>query len=531
MDTSQVHENEPLLAVSNDAPTQKRHLGLASTAFLIFNRVIGTSIFATPSVILRSSGSVGLSFVMWLLGAIVAACGTAVYIELGTGLPKNGGEKNYLEYIYRQPKFLMTCAYAAYALGIGWAAANCSVFGEYFLHAISPTYDWSPFAVRLAAVLCTTFALVLHGTRTDWGVRVQNALGILKIFAISGIALSGLAALASIPGFEIQDYYQPPNNFEWKHMWEGSGRGGMSAFVTGLFTVVWSFVGYSNANYALSEVRDPVRTISRAAPLAMFSVTTAYVLANIAYFAVVPKDEILNSGRIVAATFFGKLWGVGAERLVSAIVATSTLANVMTVLFTQGRVIQELGREGIIPFSAFFASNWPFGAPFPGLFEQWLVSSALVLAVPPGDAYLFMLNMSTYPLSLINAFVSGGLLYFHLSPTLRARLAWQNAETELDPEWDPPFRAWTWVVALFFASNIFLVFAPLVPPAPGFRVYENLPYWLHVVAAASISLVGVAYWYVFWVWMPRRGGYTLVREWVREDGVERRVVTKVKAGI
>ena len=35
-------------------------------------------------MILRSSGSVGLSLVLWLLGALVAACGTAVYIELGT---------------------------------------------------------------------------------------------------------------------------------------------------------------------------------------------------------------------------------------------------------------------------------------------------------------------------------------------------------------------------------------------------------------------------------------------------------------
>ena len=41
-------------------------------------------IFATPSVILRSSGSVGLSLIMWLLGATVALCGTAVYMELGT---------------------------------------------------------------------------------------------------------------------------------------------------------------------------------------------------------------------------------------------------------------------------------------------------------------------------------------------------------------------------------------------------------------------------------------------------------------
>ena len=57
---------------------------------------------------------------------------------------------------------------------------------------------------------------------------------------------------------------------------------------------------YTNMNCALSEVRDPVRTIKRAAPLAMISVTVIYLLVNIAYFAVVPKEEILNGGRIVA---------------------------------------------------------------------------------------------------------------------------------------------------------------------------------------------------------------------------------------
>lgn len=30
---------------------------------------------------------------MWVVGALIAAAGTAVYMEFGTGLPKNGGEK------------------------------------------------------------------------------------------------------------------------------------------------------------------------------------------------------------------------------------------------------------------------------------------------------------------------------------------------------------------------------------------------------------------------------------------------------
>ena len=56
---------------------------------LAMNHDLGTDrlwnrIYATPSNILRSSGSVGVSLIMWLVGALIAACGTMVYIELGT---------------------------------------------------------------------------------------------------------------------------------------------------------------------------------------------------------------------------------------------------------------------------------------------------------------------------------------------------------------------------------------------------------------------------------------------------------------
>ena len=72
---------------------------------------------------------------MWLIGAIIATAGSAVYLEYGTvsvmnsmnldytkvelqALPRNGGEKNYLEYVYKHPRFMATCVYAMYGLFI-----------------------------------------------------------------------------------------------------------------------------------------------------------------------------------------------------------------------------------------------------------------------------------------------------------------------------------------------------------------------------------------------------------------------------
>ena len=55
---------------------------------------------------------------------IIALAGTLVYMEFGTALPRNGGEKNYLEHVYRHPRFLATGVYAGYAVLLGWAASN-----------------------------------------------------------------------------------------------------------------------------------------------------------------------------------------------------------------------------------------------------------------------------------------------------------------------------------------------------------------------------------------------------------------------
>ncbi|KAJ8586142.1 hypothetical protein M405DRAFT_823855 [Rhizopogon salebrosus TDB-379] len=417
-----------------------------------------------------------------------------------------------MEYIYRRPRFMITCFYAVYGLSIGWLSASSVVFGEYTLHvfAIQPT----TINVRAAALLCMTFCLIMHGAFLNYGLKLQNALGFFKLFVLLMIAISGLFSLAGVPGFTVRAGYDVPNNFTWSSFWEGSDIG-LNAFVTGMYNVIWSYIGYSNANYALSEVRDPIRTIKRAAPSAMLLVALAYVAVNVAYFAVVSKEDMLGGGTMAAALFFRNIFGPATGRILSAIIALSTLGNLMSILFTQGRVVQELGREGVLPCSSFFASNKPFDAPFAGLFTQWLVSVIIMVAAPPGDAYLFIVNFASYPLAMFNLLISGGLLLLY-TPAFKSY------------DWRPPFRAWKPVVAFFFLSNVFLAIVPMIPPSPGFDVYEHLPYWSHVVLALSIGLVGIVYWFVFFDWIPRKHGYHIVQETVlQDDGVSRNVLRRI----
>ncbi|KAJ9653446.1 methionine permease, partial [Neophaeococcomyces mojaviensis] len=484
---------------------QKRQIGTFSAFFLIFNRMVGTGIFATPSAILSLSGSVGLALFIWVAGMIIAAAGMAVYLEFGTGLPKNGGEKNYLEFVYRRPKYLATGVYTGYVILLGWAGSNSIVFGEYILNAAQVEVSrWNQRGVGLA---CITSAFLIHAFALKWGLRLQNLLGVIKLIIILIIVVSGWAALGGALKIE------KPHNFD--NAFEGT-TGSAYGVVTSLYNVIWSYIGYSNANYALSETRNPVRTLKRAAPTALITVAVLYMLVNIAYFAAVPKEEIIGSGRILAASFFRNVFGSRAERALSVFVALSAWGNVLSVIFSQGRLVQELGREGILPLSRFWASNKPFNAPAAGLFEHWLVSVIIMLAPPPGDAYNFVLNVISYPLAVVNVFVAAGLLHLYYRPH--------------DYGWKPPFRA-SWPVALFFLlSNVYLVVAPFVPPTDGQNVYKSLPYYLHCVVGIAI-LAGGGVYYIIWAQLlPRLGGYELVRDTVISDidGWERNVFSRRK---
>lgn len=461
---------------SSNAPAKE--LGVFSAIFLIFNTVVGTGIFATPSLIFALSGSVGAALLMWFAGFVIAGSGMLVYLEWGTAIPKNGGEKNYLGYFYSRPRHLVLSMYAFYVLLLGQCAGNSVLFGEYVLNAAGKEVDrWNQRGIALA---CISTCLIVHSVNVKLGLWIQNSLGLFKLGVVLTIVVSGWIGLAG--------GLKSPKTSNFENAFSGHTPTGYG-IVMALYNVIWSYAGYSNANYALGEAKNPVRVLKIAAPLALVGVAVIYIFVNIAYFAIVPKEEILSSGRTLAADYFRRAFGESAQRTLSACVALSALGNVMAGMFSQGRLVQALGREGVLPFSRFFASSRPLQTPAAGLLAQWLASAVVILAPPPGDAYNFILNLSSYPFSIINTLVSLGLV---LLTVRRERYGWR-----------PPLRATLPVSVFFLVSSVYLVAAPYIPPSVGQSVYKDLPYWLHCVVGTGFFVVGAVYWVVRFKVLPR----------------------------
>jgi hypothetical protein len=81
-----------------------------------------------------SVGSVGAALLMWVLGLALAIAGLCVWLEFACMFPRSGGEKVYLEAVYRKPKLLITMVFAVQAILLGFTgkhwAKTCGVTGK-----------------------------------------------------------------------------------------------------------------------------------------------------------------------------------------------------------------------------------------------------------------------------------------------------------------------------------------------------------------------------------------------------------------
>ncbi|SSD61927.1 probable High-affinity methionine permease [Saccharomycodes ludwigii] len=483
-----------------------KKIGLLSCIGLICNRMVGCGIFATPSSVYTMSGSIGLALIIWACGAIIALAGMYVYMEFGTAIPRNGGEKNYLEYIFQKPKFLVTSCYASYIFFLGWAAGNSVNCAIMFLTAGNVEItEWNQRGVGVAVI---GFCFLVNAINVKAGIYLQNVLGIFKIGIVIFISITGWVAL----GGGLPNHYKT-NNFH--NAFEGTKNTTAYGIVNALYNVIWSFIGYSNVNYALGEVKNPVRTLKIAGPTSLIFIAIIYIFCNIAYFAVVPKEKLVSSKLILAADFFDLAFGGRAKQAASVFVGLSALGNVLSVIFAQGRIIQQLGREGVLPFSSFFATSKPFNSPTIGLFQHFIVCLVTIIAPPPGDAYNFILNLVSYPMNIINFCISGGLLYIYI----------QKKRGII--EWNPPIRAGYFITTFFMLANLYLIIAPYVPPTAGDSIYESMPYWIHCVVAWGVFAFGGLYWVIWYVVLPKIGGYDLIdTEVLGDDGFWRKKIVK-----
>lgn len=457
---------------------QNRHLGVTSAIFFILNKIIGTGIFSLPSSVYKSTGSVGWSIVLWVFGGVASYAGLNVYLEFGLEIPKSGGEKNYLERIYRRPKHLALSVFAIASLVMNTSAANSYTFGLYTLLAAGKD-EPAPVHARIIAVICISLVVFVHSVHPRTGRLLFNSLGIFKVAVLFVVTLSGIAVWLG-----LLQLAELPNNFKDAFQNDGFG-GGAFNYSIALLRILYAYKGWDNCNAIMGEIKNPAKTMGVAGPVAIGLVTVLYTACTLSYFVAIPKDEIANSGAIIAGKFFFVIFGKNAaSRILPFCVSLSNLGNVLVVSYANGAVIHELGKHHFLPFSTAISSLSRFGTPVIALSIYWFFTVAFLVLPPPGEIYEFIVDLQQYPYTLITCSVTGGLLYLQYNHVA------ENWGTKKDG-----YRSPLLLTLLFLLTNVFLIIMPWVPPPqPTDSVF---PYYATPLAGIIILLLGPLYW-LYW---------------------------------
>src|SRR5215213_1814160 len=163
-----------------------RVLGVGFGLAVIICNTIGAGIFRTPGTIAEQLPAPAPFLLIWLAGGLYALLGAISLAELGTMLPRSGGQYVFSRYALGE--------YAGFVVGwsdwissCGSTAAVSLLIGT-FAGALFPALAVK--AAVIAAVVAIFFAL-LQWRGIVWGSNTQNFTSLLKALAFVVLIVAG----------------------------------------------------------------------------------------------------------------------------------------------------------------------------------------------------------------------------------------------------------------------------------------------------------------------------------------------------
>jgi amino acid transporter len=374
--------------------------------------------------------------------------------EVAGAFPRTGGVYVFIREAWgRLPAFLFGWAelllIRAAALG-----AISTTFSEYFIRVLGYDPRVAPYSnyVHYVAAGAILLLAAFNYVGMKWGSLVQNLTTLAKTGAI--LLLIVLALALGLP--ETGGHFTPA---------APAGSFTFAKFGLALVSVLWVYDGWADVSFVAGEVKDPERNLPRVLIYGTLTIIVLYLLANIAYLAVLPVEEIRNS-KLVAADAADKLVGPIGVAFVSVAVMISTFGTLNGSVMTGARILFAMAADGLL-FKPVATVHKRFQTP------------SVAIGLEAGLGVLFVL-LGTFE-QLADAFVTAIVPFYALAVgsvfVFRRR-----------PEYNPPFRVpgYPVVPAIFIVATILLLGNAIVDPT------SRVP----TLGVLGVILVGIPVFYL-----------------------------------
>jgi APA family basic amino acid/polyamine antiporter len=343
-----------------------RGLGLLDSTMLVAGSMIGSGIFIVSSIIARQVGSPGWLLVVWLVTGLLTLMAALSYGELAAMMPKAGGQYVYLReafsplwgFLYGWTLFLVIQTGTIAAVAVGFAR---------YMHVLIPWVSESKYLIApirfggyalslstaqlvgLAMIALLTF---MNTRGLKLGKLVQNVFTTAKTGALIALILLGIiVGLKSGAGAaNFSDFWTLRGGLQ------EVGQSLTAATAFGLFVGIcvaqtnslFSADAWNNITFTAGEVINPRRNIPLSLAFGTILVIGLYILANVAYLAVLPFTAIQAADNDRVASETAKVIFPGAGEAIMAIaIMVSTFGCNNGLILAGARAYYAMARDGL----------------------------------------------------------------------------------------------------------------------------------------------------------------------------------------
>src|SRR5437773_4598193 len=357
-------EGEP----SPQKPGLVRALGPIDATMIVIGSMIGSGIFITSAESARLSGAPGWLLLAWALAGLLTITGALCCSELATMMPRAGGVYVFLREAYGSAMGFLYGWTLFLVIQTGTIAAVAIAFAKFlgvFVTRVSPdNYLVTPirlggYAISLSTEQLVAIALIAFLTWTNTrglevGKIIQNTFTFAKTVALAAVVVIGLSLGWNSNSAALSSAWWD----SWANGWNPQvAQPGLT--VTGGFALALLFgksmvgplfaqTAWTNVTFIGSEVRDPGKNLVRALVGGCGIGVLLYLLANVAYLAVLPFSEIEHAPQNrVAVAMMSALFGQPGAMCMAGAIMISTFGCDNGLILAGARVYYAMARDGL----------------------------------------------------------------------------------------------------------------------------------------------------------------------------------------
>jgi APA family basic amino acid/polyamine antiporter len=428
------------------ADQSSKKLGLLDATLLVSGSMIGSGIFIVSTLMLRDIGSPAWLLILWVLTGLITIFAALSYGELAGMMPNAGGQYVYIQRAYGKMASFLYGWTVFTVIQTGVIAAVAVAFAKYtavFFPELNEVVFTSSFLTISWAQLLAIGSIILLTYSNAQGVQngkfIQFIFTFAKLFALGALIVLGLyiGLKTDVFSHNFSDAWKATrtviaNDSHKVFQMPLTGWALVGALGATIINSLFSADAWNNVTFIAGEIKDPKKNIPKSLFLGTLIVTVIYVLANLAYLALLPingsidgqspvdQGMLFASNDRVGASAAYVIFGDAGILLMAGLIMVSTFGCNNGLILAGSRLFHAMSQDGL-----FFKKAGELNqksVPGVALWIQCLWASILCLSGKYGD----LLTYSTF----------ASLLFYILTIYGIFRLR------KLEPDTERPYKAW-----------------------------------------------------------------------------------------